>query len=82
MFQNIPLEVMASWPPPSDHPLSRVHTVLITEITLSVLLTIIIGLRIISRLFVTRSFGRDDWMILPAYVRNALNNPRKYLEPF
>ena len=68
MFNNPTLEELASWPKPSEHPVTRVKELIAAEIALSVLLTIILLLRYASRIFVTKAFAADDWMILPAYV--------------
>ncbi|KAF3161474.1 hypothetical protein TWF788_002497 [Orbilia oligospora] len=68
-YYEIPLAEKLSWPPPNTvNPPRRGHyllPILGILLTLSTAATI---LRIYTRLFVVRTFGHDDILILPAYL--------------
>ena len=68
MYFNPPPDVVASWPAPSSHPETRASTLLAVTIIYQVVLTITVGLRTLSRVFISKAFSADDWMIVPAYV--------------
>lgn len=41
-------------------------------IPMMVLTTLSVALRVYVRGYMTRTFGLEDWLIIPAYVRNLL----------
>jgi len=60
MYKNPPLAVIVTWPAQSQHPESRIHIVLGTGVAFSAILAVIVGLRILSRIFVSKAFASDD----------------------
>jgi len=70
MYNQIPLEVFATWPPADiTHPESRASLLTGFEIVMMAIITIAVSMRWVSRTYVARSIGPDDWIIIPAAVR-------------
>ncbi|KAK6507195.1 hypothetical protein TWF481_005645 [Arthrobotrys musiformis] len=68
-YYEIPLAEKLSWPPPNTvNPQRRGHYLLPILGILLFLSTAATILRIYTRLFVVRTFGHDDILILPAYL--------------
>ena len=62
-----PLEVIAQWPKPNyEHPVTRNKTNVIFNSTLFPIVSILIGIRVYTRLRISKSFGIDDWLIVAA----------------
>ena len=67
MYVSIP--TVESWPTPNYiNPQTRGDSVLIIHSTLYSLVVIVVGLRIYTRIWISRSFGLDDVFILIAMV--------------
>ena len=63
------LEIVASWPEPNYvDPETRGNGVVVVSILFGLLGTIVTALRLLTRLYVTRTFGLDDWFIIVAWV--------------
>lgn len=70
MVHDPPVEVAASWPPPNfSNPQSKGPTLVIVELLLISIVCVVVLLRIYSRVYLRKTFGLDDWLILPATVR-------------
>ncbi|KAK6332590.1 hypothetical protein TWF730_004249 [Orbilia blumenaviensis] len=68
-YYEIPLAEKLSWPPPNTiNPPRKGHYLLPLIGILFAMSTIATALRIYTRLFVLRTFGHDDILILPAYL--------------
>ena len=66
---NPPVEVLLSWPPPSENPVLRgPEQYIVTGIFGSIAL-VALSMRLYTRAFVRRYFGIDDWLLLVAMVR-------------
>ncbi|KAK6332258.1 hypothetical protein TWF696_002979 [Orbilia brochopaga] len=64
-----PPEVVASWPEPDyEHPANRGRSLIVVEIALFSLTFIIVAGRIYTRTLIIRSFGLDDWFIIPSTI--------------
>jgi hypothetical protein len=61
---------IAKWPTPNQHPHTGASTIKSTEIALSIIVTVVVILRLYARMIITKAFALDDWLIIPAYVRN------------
>lgn len=69
-MQTPPLSVIASWPPPNYvNPETRGPAVIIVLAIFLAIVTLLIAIRIYTRIFVSRGFGLDDVLIILAYVR-------------
>lgn len=69
MARDPPPEMIASWPPPNfSNPQSKGPTLLIVELLLITIVCVVVLLRIYSRVYLRKTFGLDDWFILPATV--------------
>ena len=67
MYVSIP--TVESWPTPNYiNPQTRGDSVLIIHGTLYSLVVVVVGLRIYTRICISRSFGLDDMFILLAMV--------------
>ena len=53
--------------------------IIVTTILATVLADIVVALRMITRKWIVKSIGWDDWTILAALVRMALQYTRKVL---
>jgi len=72
------LESVQSWPAPNyAHPVSRGNWLITVEIVLFVITALVVSLRIYTRGWVIKSFGIDDWLIIPAAV--CFLRPRSYI---
>ena len=83
MYKNPPLDIIVTWPAPSAHPESRIPIVLGTGIAFSAILAVIVGLRILSRVFVSKAFASDDWMTVlgfVGYLTRASGTPSRLTE--
>ena len=64
-----PPEVIASWPEPNyENPRSQGPAAEITVYILTGIVTIMIAIRMYTRIHITKSFGMDDAFMLVAYV--------------
>ncbi|KAJ6259390.1 hypothetical protein Dda_6291 [Drechslerella dactyloides] len=64
-----PPEVVDSWPAPDyEHPANRGRSLIVVEIALFSLTAIIVAGRIYTRRWIIRSFGLDDWFIIPSTI--------------
>jgi hypothetical protein len=66
---DIPLEVLLSWPLPSDHPERRGPEIWIFSAIFVFLTTICVALRLYTRVVIRKWIGLDDCLIIVAYVR-------------
>lgn len=71
-MQLPPVSVLNSWPTPNFiNPETRGPEEIITVSVLLALVTIILCIRVYTRLWVSNGFGLDDVLILIAYVRDT-----------
>lgn len=64
-----PTSVLKTWPKPNYvNPETRGNALIVFNSVFLVLMTIILGLRLYSRLIMKRWFGWDDFFIICAYV--------------
>lgn len=79
MAHDPPPEVVASWPAPNyAHPRTKGLTLVVVELLLIAIVFVVVLLRVYSRVYLRKTFGLDDWFILPATV-GTLNSPRTCL---
>jgi hypothetical protein len=70
MYINI--AVVAAWPAPNDiNPETTGPSSVVVEITLLVLVTILLAIRLYTRIVISRGFALDDTLILLAYFPAA-----------
>jgi hypothetical protein len=70
------LEAKANWPTPNYiNPVTRGWDLVVANFVLLAFIFIIVGLRIYTRLRISRYFGVDDILILLATVSQGLNLP-------
>jgi len=70
-----PLEVIASWPTPNyDDPVTRGPAPIIFNLVLFPLVCFFMALRMYTRLRISKSFGRDDWLIFAALVCSPIQS--------
>jgi hypothetical protein len=68
-----PAEVLLGWPAPNyDHPVTRGPALLILNSVLIGLVTITVGLRLYTRIWIKRWFGIDDVFIILALVSSGI----------
>lgn len=73
MVREIPLAVLFTWPQPNYvDPVTRGPALIIINIIFVSLCTILLFLRLYTRIFVKRWFGSDDVFIILAYVSFTL----------
>ncbi len=72
-MQLPPIEVLLSWPPPNyvDPKDVRGPQLLIITFVLFPIALISVALRTFTRLYISKSFGADDWFLLVAVVPTA-----------
>lgn len=71
-MQIPPASVLSSWPESNYiNPETRGPAEIITVSVLLALVTILLGLRVYTRLWISKGFGLDDVLILLAYVRDG-----------
>ncbi|KAF3941829.1 hypothetical protein ABW19_dt0209601 [Dactylella cylindrospora] len=64
-----PPEVVAAWPKPNyENPANRGHYLIAVEVVLFFLTAVVVLGRIYTRRWLIRSFGWDDWFIIPACI--------------
>jgi len=62
-----PLDVIAHWPKPNyEHPVTRDPSNIIFNSILLPIVSVLVGIRVFTRLRISRSFGIDDWLIVAA----------------
>ncbi|KAM0334020.1 hypothetical protein ACHAQA_001040 [Verticillium albo-atrum] len=67
-----PLDIIASWPAPNyANPETRGPAAAIVAITLLIVVTFLVAIRVYTRKVITKGFGWDDILILFAYVSTA-----------
>ncbi|KAM0616279.1 hypothetical protein ACHAQF_001107 [Verticillium nonalfalfae] len=67
-----PLDIIASWPVPNYvNPETRGPAAAIVAITLLIVVTFLVAIRVYTRKVITKGFGWDDILILFAYVATA-----------
>jgi len=67
-----PASVLAAWPRPNyANPTTRGLTNLIVISTLLGFVTVVLAVRIYTRIRISKGFGLDDVLIVLAYVRTA-----------
>lgn len=67
-----PPEVVATWPKPNfENPEDRGPYLIAVEVVLFFFTAVVVLGRIYTRRWIIRSFGWDDWFIIPATVRIA-----------
>ncbi|KAL7274618.1 hypothetical protein RUND412_002468 [Rhizina undulata] len=67
MAKDPPPALIASWPPANKvNPAWRGNGLVVVESLMISLVVIVVGLRIYSRVWMRKSFGMDDWFIIPA----------------
>ncbi len=65
-----PLSVLATWPAPNyADPETQGPTNIIVVSVLLGIVTAILGVRVYTRLRISKSFGLDDILVVAAYVR-------------
>ncbi|KAH8879185.1 hypothetical protein GQ53DRAFT_855095 [Thozetella sp. PMI_491] len=67
-MRSPPPDVILSWPPPSQNPVTRGPALLITELTIMPIALVCLLLRLYVRLFVLRRSGWDDWLMVASMV--------------
>lgn len=73
-MRDIPIEVIASWPPGNyTNPETRGNTLVIVNVVLMSLVTFVVFLRLYVRVYLLRWFGIDDLFIIIALVSNGEN---------
>lgn len=71
---TVPPEVYATWPKPNYvNPENNTALLLGFEISLIILTTIVVILRVYSRGFLTKTIGLDDWLMVGALVSHAFS---------
>jgi hypothetical protein len=64
-----PPSVLATWPVPNyDNPVTKGVGGKVVGVTLTALTTVILAIRVYTRLHIVRSFGMDDILIIVAFV--------------
>lgn len=72
MVREIPLSVLFSFPKPNYvDPVTRGPALIIINAIFISLCTIVLFLRLYTRIFIKRWFGSDDVFIILAYVRSS-----------
>ena len=67
-----PLDLIESWPTPNYvDPVMRGPANIVITVIFFPLVLLIVGVRIYTRLRISRSFGADDWLILSCLVRTS-----------
>jgi hypothetical protein len=67
----IPLEAIAKWPSPNYiNPETHSPAMVVFTVFLMVCVTILLGIRLYTRQFISKGFGLDDILILLAFVRS------------
>lgn len=70
-MQLPPVSIIASWPPANlTNPETRGPGAIITVSLLLGLVTMLLSIRVYTRLWISKGFGLDDVLILLAYVGN------------
>lgn len=73
-MRAVPGDVLLSWPIPNpENPVTRGDALIIVNSIFVSLVTIVVALRLYTRLWVKRWFGSDDAFIILAYVRMQLD---------
>lgn len=68
-MRDIPIEVIASWPPGNYHdPETRGNGLIIVNVVLMSIVTFVVCLRLYVRIYLLRWFGIDDLFIIIALV--------------
>jgi hypothetical protein len=68
-LHEIPLEVIATWPPPNyKNPVTRGRSLIVIDTLLPSISLIVVLLRCYTRTFIKKWFGLDDVFILLALV--------------
>lgn len=82
-MQIPPASVLNSWPPPNHvNPETRGPVAIITVSILLFFVTAILGVRVYTRVRISKGFGLDDVLILVAYVRNTSAPVRHHLTKY
>ena len=62
-----PVEVIAKWPTPNyENPITRGPTNIVLNCIMFPFVCAVVGLRIYTRIRISKSFGPDDWLIIAA----------------
>jgi hypothetical protein len=73
-MRDIPIEVLASWPPGNYvNPQTRGDSLIIVNAVLMSLVTFVVFLRLYVRIYLLRWFGIDDLFIIIALVSLVLD---------
>jgi hypothetical protein len=68
-MQLPPLAIIESWPAPNYvDPVTRGRANAVMNFVLYPLVCVALGIRVYTRLRISRSFGWDDWLILLSFV--------------
>ncbi len=79
-MRSPPPEVLATWPKPNYvDPVTRGPALVIVELTALSLSSIILGMRLYTRAYVTRNLGWDDWVMVAGAV--GILRPRHISAP-
>lgn len=66
---------------PFDGDRSRQPGIIVTTVLVTVLANIVVGLRMVTRKWITKSVGWDDWTIVAALVSRSFNPTKQGLTP-
>lgn len=77
VIMQIPdISVISTWPPPNYiNPETRGPAAIIVVSILLFLVTVLLAVRVYTRVVISRGFGLDDILILLAFVRNSTRCP-------
>lgn len=68
-MQLPPASVLVTWPRPNyENPPTRGEAGKVVATILTFLVTLVLGIRVYTRRFISKGFGLDDILILIAYV--------------
>lgn len=76
-MRTIPPEVLLSWPTPNyTNPVTKGNALVVVNSIFIVLVVIVVGLRLYTRIWIKRWFGLDDVFIVLALVRLLKDSTR------
>lgn len=68
-MRNPDPDILASWPPPNYiNPETQGHSFLVVGITMIIICTIVVAMRIYVRWKILHNMGTDDWLVVVSLV--------------